>query len=73
MMIVETVEFGLTLDLRYYFEILCGLVRAWRPVIESREANPRKATLMAERGHTYCLGIRLESRDSLNNLLDITS
>jgi hypothetical protein len=37
MMIVEKVEFRLALDLRYYFEILCGLVRAWRPVIESRE------------------------------------
>jgi hypothetical protein len=37
MVIVEKVEFRLALDLRYYFEILCGLVRAWRPVIESRE------------------------------------
>lgn len=51
MMIVEIVGFRLTLNWRYYFEILCGLVRAWRPVIESREPRPRKTTLPAQKGY----------------------
>lgn len=59
MMIVEKVGFELALNLRYYFEILCGLVRAWRPVIESREAKPRKTTLIAQKGYIVLASLKV--------------